>query len=80
MEEVARAFSLELLQQFISFASSMAIVMQEDDTITKHAMAFAADGYSEVSSAGSMSPNETRFHSNVVQVMRAMKTRNSSMK
>ncbi|GBM25631.1 hypothetical protein AVEN_10281-1, partial [Araneus ventricosus] len=32
--EVATDFLLELLQQFLSFVSSMDIVMQEDDTIT----------------------------------------------
>ncbi|GBO36781.1 hypothetical protein AVEN_253279-1, partial [Araneus ventricosus] len=38
-------FPLELLQRFLSFASSMGIVMQEDDTITQHARAFASDGF-----------------------------------
>ncbi|GBO14148.1 hypothetical protein AVEN_51682-1 [Araneus ventricosus] len=34
---VASDFPLELSLQFLSFASSMGIVMQEDDTITQHA-------------------------------------------
>ncbi|GBM88753.1 hypothetical protein AVEN_173250-1, partial [Araneus ventricosus] len=38
-------FPFELLQQFLSFASSMGIVMQEDDTTTQHASAFASDGF-----------------------------------
>ncbi|GBL80700.1 hypothetical protein AVEN_206333-1 [Araneus ventricosus] len=42
---VAPYFLLELLQQFSSFASSMGIAMQEDDTITQHARAFASDGF-----------------------------------
>ncbi|GBM67186.1 hypothetical protein AVEN_114334-1 [Araneus ventricosus] len=37
-------FPLELLQQFLSFASSMGIGMQEDDTITQHVRVFASDG------------------------------------
>ncbi|GBM53844.1 hypothetical protein AVEN_261230-1 [Araneus ventricosus] len=42
---VAPDFPLELSQQFLSFASSMGIVMQEDDTITQHARAFASDNF-----------------------------------
>ncbi|GBM95552.1 hypothetical protein AVEN_249944-1 [Araneus ventricosus] len=42
---LAPDFSLELSQQFLSFASSMGIVMQEDDTITQHVRAFASDGF-----------------------------------
>ncbi|GBN03147.1 hypothetical protein AVEN_78165-1 [Araneus ventricosus] len=38
-------FLLELLQQSLSFASSMGIVIQEDDNITQHARAFASDGF-----------------------------------
>ncbi|GBM81952.1 hypothetical protein AVEN_4102-1 [Araneus ventricosus] len=37
-------FPLELLKQFLSFASSMGIAMQEH-TITQHARAFASDGF-----------------------------------
>ncbi|GBM42051.1 hypothetical protein AVEN_30405-1 [Araneus ventricosus] len=43
--EVTPDFSLELSQQILSFASSMGIVMQEDDTITQLATAFASDGF-----------------------------------
>ncbi|GBN31661.1 hypothetical protein AVEN_97393-1 [Araneus ventricosus] len=43
---VALDFPLEVLHQFLSFESSMNIVMQEDDTITQHARAFASDGFS----------------------------------
>ncbi|GBL75338.1 hypothetical protein AVEN_194546-1 [Araneus ventricosus] len=42
---VAPDFPLQLLQQFFSFASSMAIVIQEDDTIAQHAKAFVSDGF-----------------------------------
>ncbi|GBN84951.1 hypothetical protein AVEN_169599-1 [Araneus ventricosus] len=42
---MASDFPLELLQKFLSLASSMGIVMQEDDTITQHARAFASDGF-----------------------------------
>ncbi|GBN95170.1 hypothetical protein AVEN_139775-1 [Araneus ventricosus] len=42
---VAPNFSLELLQQFLNFASSMGIDMQEDGIITQHARAFALDGF-----------------------------------
>ncbi|GBN59789.1 hypothetical protein AVEN_153835-1 [Araneus ventricosus] len=44
---VAPDFPLELLQKFLSFVSSMgpSIVIQEDDTITQHARAFASDGF-----------------------------------
>ncbi|GBM93730.1 hypothetical protein AVEN_163464-1 [Araneus ventricosus] len=42
---VAPDFPLELSQQFLSFASSMGIAMQEDDAITQHARAFASDGF-----------------------------------
>ncbi|GBO25377.1 hypothetical protein AVEN_92842-1, partial [Araneus ventricosus] len=42
---VALDFLLELLQQFLSFASNMGIVMLADDTITQHARAFASDGF-----------------------------------
>ncbi|GBO20274.1 hypothetical protein AVEN_152630-1 [Araneus ventricosus] len=38
-------FPLELLQQFLSFASSMGIVMQEDGIITQHARAFMSDNF-----------------------------------
>ncbi|GBL74527.1 hypothetical protein AVEN_235455-1 [Araneus ventricosus] len=38
---VAPDFPLLPLQQFLSFGSSMGIVMQEDDTSTKHNRAFA---------------------------------------
>ncbi|GBN08770.1 hypothetical protein AVEN_141859-1 [Araneus ventricosus] len=38
-------FSLEILQQFFSFESSMGVVMKEDDTITQHARAFVSDGF-----------------------------------
>ncbi|GBM64209.1 hypothetical protein AVEN_98712-1 [Araneus ventricosus] len=41
---VSSYFLLELLQQFLSFASSMGIVMVEEDTITQHAK-FASDGF-----------------------------------
>ncbi|GBN91490.1 hypothetical protein AVEN_89463-1 [Araneus ventricosus] len=40
---LAPDFPLELLQQFLSFGSSMGIVMKEDDTITQHAREFASD-------------------------------------
>ncbi|GBM89167.1 hypothetical protein AVEN_157756-1 [Araneus ventricosus] len=49
MEEygnMARDFPLELLQQFLSFASNMG----EDDTITRHARAFASDAFTMASS------------------------------
>ncbi|GBL76354.1 hypothetical protein AVEN_217147-1 [Araneus ventricosus] len=36
-------FPHELLQLFLSFASSMGIVMQEDEIITQHARAFMSD-------------------------------------
>ncbi|GBN60422.1 hypothetical protein AVEN_241961-1 [Araneus ventricosus] len=42
---VAPDFTLELLQQFLSFASSMGIVMQDDDTITQQAITFMAVGF-----------------------------------
>ncbi|GBN40970.1 hypothetical protein AVEN_249500-1, partial [Araneus ventricosus] len=42
---VALDFPTELLQQFLSFASIMGTVMQEDNTITQHARAFASDGF-----------------------------------
>ncbi|GBN32675.1 hypothetical protein AVEN_58424-1 [Araneus ventricosus] len=42
---VAPDFELELLQQFLSFASRTGIAMQEDDTITQHVMAFEPDGF-----------------------------------
>ncbi|GBM27584.1 hypothetical protein AVEN_101315-1 [Araneus ventricosus] len=42
---VATDFPLELSQQFLSFASSMGIVMQEHDSITQHSRAFASDGF-----------------------------------
>ncbi|GBN83200.1 hypothetical protein AVEN_114519-1 [Araneus ventricosus] len=35
---------LELLNQFLSFASGMGVAMQENDTLTQHARAFAPDG------------------------------------
>ncbi|GBM08810.1 hypothetical protein AVEN_1000-1 [Araneus ventricosus] len=38
-------FPLELLQQFLSFAIIMDTVIQEDDTITHLARAFALDGF-----------------------------------
>ncbi|GBO26449.1 hypothetical protein AVEN_121271-1 [Araneus ventricosus] len=40
--------TLELSQQFLSFASSMGIVMQEDDTITQHGRVFVSDGLTMV--------------------------------
>ncbi|GBO37582.1 hypothetical protein AVEN_170124-1 [Araneus ventricosus] len=43
--EVAPDFPLELLQQLLSFPNSMSVVMQEDDTITQHARAFASDNF-----------------------------------
>ncbi|GBL92683.1 hypothetical protein AVEN_119082-1 [Araneus ventricosus] len=42
---VAPNFPLELLQQLLSFASGMGIVMQEDDTITQYARAFTSDNF-----------------------------------
>ncbi|GBO41633.1 hypothetical protein AVEN_169180-1 [Araneus ventricosus] len=42
---VSPDFPLELLRQFLSFATSMDIAMHEDDTITQHARAFASDGF-----------------------------------
>ncbi|GBM35580.1 hypothetical protein AVEN_121034-1 [Araneus ventricosus] len=38
-------FPLELFQQFLIFASSMGMPMQEDDTIIQHTRAFASDGF-----------------------------------
>ncbi|GBN87000.1 hypothetical protein AVEN_145048-1 [Araneus ventricosus] len=38
-------FALDISKQFFSFASSMDIFMQEDDTITQHAKAFPADNF-----------------------------------
>ncbi|GBM05745.1 hypothetical protein AVEN_80863-1 [Araneus ventricosus] len=38
-------FPLEFLQQFLSFVSSMGIVMQKDDTITQHASVLVSDGF-----------------------------------
>ncbi|GBN94226.1 hypothetical protein AVEN_65824-1 [Araneus ventricosus] len=42
---VAPVFPFELLQEFLDFASSMGIVMQEEDTNTQHARTFASDGF-----------------------------------
>ncbi|GBO35332.1 hypothetical protein AVEN_85792-1 [Araneus ventricosus] len=42
---VAPEFPLELLQQFLSFASSMGIVKQEDGTITQHAKSFVSENF-----------------------------------
>ncbi|GBM85202.1 hypothetical protein AVEN_220096-1 [Araneus ventricosus] len=39
---MAPDFPLEPSQHFLSFASSMGIVIQEDDTITQNARAFAS--------------------------------------
>ncbi|GBM58050.1 hypothetical protein AVEN_222817-1, partial [Araneus ventricosus] len=36
---------LELLQQSLSFAGSIGIVLQEDDTITQYASAFASEDF-----------------------------------
>ncbi|GBM45802.1 hypothetical protein AVEN_55560-1 [Araneus ventricosus] len=36
MQGVTPDFPLELSQQFLSFAHSMGLVMQEDDTLTEH--------------------------------------------
>ncbi|GBM86470.1 hypothetical protein AVEN_137675-1 [Araneus ventricosus] len=38
-------FPLALLQEFLSFASSMDNAMQKDHTMTQHARAFALDGF-----------------------------------
>ncbi|GBM33217.1 hypothetical protein AVEN_28210-1 [Araneus ventricosus] len=43
--EMAPDFPLELSQLFLSFASSMDIAMQEDDTITQYARAFTSDNF-----------------------------------
>ncbi|GBL88339.1 hypothetical protein AVEN_103005-1 [Araneus ventricosus] len=44
---VAPDLPLEILQQYLSFASSMGlgIVMQGDDTIIQHVKEFASDGF-----------------------------------
>ncbi|GBN34768.1 hypothetical protein AVEN_209526-1 [Araneus ventricosus] len=42
LQGVTPDFPLELSQQFLSFASSVGISTQEDETITQHARAFAS--------------------------------------
>ncbi|GBM68308.1 hypothetical protein AVEN_245402-1 [Araneus ventricosus] len=42
---LAPDFPPEHFQQFLSFVRNMGFIIQEDDTITQHARAFASDGF-----------------------------------